>query len=86
MRWPSAARLLACCLMMTFAGCSSIPKQPGPSLKLSDACERLPGKIALSTFKAGTNAKSSLGGAVKTLNDRIAAKDQCYRNQRRALP
>lgn len=71
---------------MTCVGCSSIPKQPGPSLRLSNACERLPGKITMTTFKAGNNAKSSLGGAVKTLNDRMDAKDQCYRNQHRRLP
>lgn len=74
--------------MMTLAGCSTL-QQPGPSLRISDACERLPGKKPLPKLKPKDSAKSALAearGGMETLNGRIAAKDQCYRNQRQRLP
>ena len=72
---------------MTCAGCASVPI-PTPNVSISDACEKLPGQKPLPTLAEKTNAKAQLAehrAGMKTLNGRIDAKDQCYRNQRSRL-
>ena len=79
-------RTLALCLTTTCASCGTVPEIPGPDLQISDACDRLPGKLPLP--KQNPNGKVVLSEAMagmKKLNGRIDAKDECYRNQRAQL-
>lgn len=61
-------------------------EQPGPSLQLSDACVRLPGKLPLPKKDVkGKLVLSQAMAGMETLNGRIAKKDQCYSNQIKRL-
>ena len=80
-------RILALCLTMTCAACGTVVQEiPGPSLQISDACDQLPGKVALPN--KNVNGKIVLSEAMDGLrkaNARIDKKDQCYREQRARL-
>jgi hypothetical protein len=77
--------------MLTCAACSTstervLPaKDAKPAIAISDACEKLPGKVAPPVARKGDNAKVVLGrtrAALKTVNDRHDAKDGCMKKQR----
>ncbi len=81
--------MLACLLPTISSACSSttplVPSETRPTIVLSDACERLPGRIGLPKGKEGDDARVLLASHVaigKKLNGRIAKKDQCMKNMR----
>ena len=78
----SPLRILALCLTMTCASCGTVPEIPGPDLQLAQECDKLPGRLPLP--KKNVKGKVVLSEAMdgmKKLNDRIDAKDVCYRDQ-----
>ncbi len=62
-----------------------MPSETKPKVLISDACERLPGRIGLPKGKEGGDAIDLLAEHVaiaKKLNGRIVKKDQCMKNLR----
>ena len=75
--------------MMTLAGCASapglIPDTSKPKILISDACEKLPGRVALPVIKKGDDARMQLGrhrSGLKKANNQLDAKNQCMKNMR----
>ena len=74
---------------MMCAACAStaplLPSEGKPKVLLSDACEKLPGRIGLPQIKEGDDAINLIAedeAIIDKLNGRIVKKDQCMKNQR----